>query len=718
MARVSTKDRRSERILNRVRDRVNLSKDRFRGQNQVFREINRMYLSLSPEMKGRTNDQPYNDSEVPTQPDIYNPISFTLIREAVPTWLFQLFPTYLALRVLGRTREDQKNAEGIQDLLTYDFMQAKVFLNSIPIGESVFKYGTGLFEVGWKYDEYDRKEVWERREVVGLTDDGTIIFGDNYDRRKVDRPVVRYDGPWMNHISVYNAHVDPLGTEIDEMRFFIHEYFTDRAQLERKSDMHARLTGQKLYSKLDEINPMRKAFVEDIMHEAETNDDFGRVMGWSGGTGHSMNRYFEANVRGGRKEKDVRNQLVRVTEYWSQDETNTAPDRKVVIANGETVIEDGPNPWEDKRLPFGAVRCFRVEDQFWGMGKLHPIRDLQYMSNAWRNAMMRNGALNANRVWAVDESVDMPEDASYVNPGDVFQVPFYNGTPMMADLYQGHALPAEAYQYEDRLINDIQRAVGSTAMIEPTADTATEAQMMRSGIATRERLTAAQGELEYLVELGKFFISRRQQFFDREMTIRILGPDGVDFKRLTPEQVAGEYDYMAVGANFYPNQNVIRQQMLELLAQVKGDPVLLELVDMPTFIEELIKSYDIPYHTRLLRPPVEKTADPTKENLVMMAGVAEDVAATEPHEKHIQVHEQGLMKAISQGAGDNVIELFEKHIEEHNRFVEVQEGRGGLGNRPQERPNAVRGEPGNIGNLQNAMPSEGQILSRMGGAAG
>lgn len=699
------------KLLDKVLERKDLSASRFGGQIELFKELNRYYYSLPRSRPGRTPDQPLAEE---AEPDQIPPIAFTIIEQMLPVWMLQMFGSgSLGVDVLGRTEEDHKRAENIRMQLEYDFQMSKVFQRSIPVGKQLFKFGTGIFQVGYRYDAYELEETWTRIDTAGLREDGKII--EKKVTEKESRRVVRFDGPWLEPVSVTNAFPDPLYGEISEMRFFEKRRYTDRKRLKWEDEMHRKLTGQGLYKNLDKIPDMPRKTVEELMMGGGPEEVVAEALGWSSRRVRNYNRYAVGRGRG--KEMDPDNYVVEVTEYWSKDEEKGG-DKYAQVANGSTVISDMPIPWEDKDLPFGAVRCFPTEGEFWGYGLLHPIiRSLDGVTG-WRNMMMQNAIYNALRTWGVSEEMDIGPNAQVFRPGDVTQIPFDpSGRALAVDLFQGRSLPREAYEYEDRMISDMQRAVGSSAMIEPTADTATEANYQRQGVVMKDRLIGAITELDYLTRVAQLFISRRQQFYDREMSVRTIGKDGAKFKQLSAQDIAGQFDYIASGSQLHPAKNVSRQQFLEAIGLAGSNPALMGIIDWYEIALETFKSFEaIRFPERLLNKPTEKVWEPSVENLVLNSGTELDVDPGEPHEKHLMEHQRGRLLAVQKGAGEEVVAAYDNHIEKHNRFFEATQG---MAVPPQETnaPGAQMG-PGMIPGMENAVPTEGSLNAGVGGFAG
>lgn len=441
----------------------------------------------------------------------------------------------------------------------------------------------------------------------------------------------------------------------------------------------------------------------------DAGDDIAEAMGWRSSFGGGISRYT-----GDSHHIEEDDEAVEIVEYWE-------PDRRIFLANGETVTVDGPNPYDDKQLPYVVSRCYTLEHQFWGYSLLHPIYRSQEELNEWRNLSLIQGALNARNVWAVDETIGVPQGMETLDPGDIVEFPFYaNGKPGIVPLLQGRPLPPEAYNMEGMIRGDMQRA---NALPDPVAsgtpakgaETATEVQALAQGTGFRVRLTSVQGELSYLTEVAKLFLSRRQQFFDEETVIRVIGAKAVDYKRMTPQDIAGEYDFMPVGGQVHVSQDVLRQQYMQLLALTKNDPLLQSITDMYELWSEAIKSFPVRFPERFLQPPHVRTVQPQQENLILGAGEWIDVEPNDPHEEHLQVHQVGMARATSQGGGgEKAQEMYQRHIELHGRYLKAAQGQ----TPPQEQPGQVRGEAGNVPNFQNAVPTQGGIEAMTRGGPG
>lgn len=691
-----------------VEDRLNLSLRRYGGQNAKFRELNRYYLSLTPRITGRENDRPLN-SKTSREPDLFVPRSFSIVEGAKPLWVFGVLGGHPPIRIMGRKKQWHSKAPGMQHLVTYDFDRSEVLTRSMDVASQLFKYGTGIAKIGYRYDSYNLKRKMERKIPVGFNAKGELRWsGSEFDS---EEEIVRYDGPWMEPWSVYNFHPDPYYQRLKEMRYVCARRWTDRRTLALENEQYERFTGKPRYKYLDRIPRIKRGYVEEV-YQMDNGDDLGEAMGWSNSFGVGHNRYASSGA------SDESEDLVEIIEYWDRD------DRVVYLANGEVPILDCENPYDDKEIPFISTVCHTLDNSFWGYGLLHPIQRSQEELNSLRNLNLRQAQLNILNIWGYDEGTGLAQIATHFDPGDVIPIPFFaNGNPGLVPLFQGRPLPPEAYQYEDRIDHDIQTAIampGYRSGAGGGGGTATQANIDEQRAQDRIRLQNLTASMSYASELARFFISRRRQYFkDEGEVIRIAGPAGVDFLELTRQDIEGEFDFIPGGQHIYPGKDVIRQQLLQLIAVTAQNPVLMELTDMPEVWEETWKMFDFERPERFLNPPPEKNPfanDPAMEGRVLLVGEFIKATPMENHEMHLEAHNRERLKALGEGRNT---ESLDAHIGQHMAYLQRQQQMqgGGQGGTPAQEQPGVRGHEGNVPNMDNAVPTQGSIeaLTRGGG---
>jgi hypothetical protein len=687
----------------RVKGRVGESITAFGGQNEMFRKLNRYFLSLSPPIESRDNDRAIITGR-DEEPDLFVPWSFATIESATPQWLKMQFGNRPYVEAMGRTEDDQKSAQAHTHMLDYDFERANIVMKAIPYAKSIFKYGTGIGKVTYSYKWHMVKEKVQRKEPEGF--DFLNRLMSRWVTKTEKRKVVDFDGPRFDWVSIFNFGVDPLYYTLQEMRYVWERRWADREKLALEDKVHKELTGKPLYKNLDKIPAMPKGYAEG-QYRLDGSDDTSEAMGWTTIPGFGRSSYSQV-----RDAEMDRERAVEVVEYCEKPNN-----RRIFLANGETVILDGDMPYNDGDYHYVASTCIPLEGYFYGMGLLHPTRKIQEELNSFRMLNMKQARLNAMNVWAVPEDMDFPEQAQEVEPGDVVQVPFFaSGKPGLVPLMTGRPLPPESQIYEDRMSSDWQRAI---AFSDPVmggqggsgVDTATEAKQIQAGVAARMWLYGLIAEHTFLQDIAKKFVSRRQQYYNEDLTFRILGKEGPEYKQMTLEELQGEYDYKPLGQLSIHDKNVIRQQILQAVALTQN-PMIAQISNVYEQMQEFWKYTDARFPERFLVAPPEKQFNPKHENIILNAGEYVPVQANEPHQMHIPQHMEGMSEVDP--TNTRAIEAYQTHIGEHMNFTQAQ---GGAAQKPQEQP-GLRGYQGNQQAGGRSPETEGGISARINAGPG
>lgn len=682
----------------------------FGGQNELLRKMNRYYHSLSPSrIRTSRNDIAVSrQSRTKGHEDIFVPMCFALVASAIPHWMFNLYGQKPHMRFLGRKADSHEKADGITKAIDYQMERATVFLQSLPIALSNYKYGTGIGKVGYRYRSHLHLEKSQTQKAVGFNPlTGKAIWANQTVTEK--EPIIDFDGPWLDPVSAFLWHPDPLYWRPSDFRYCGESKWTDRQTLEKLDEQYFKLTNRHKYKHLNQIPPMGRQKIGTTL-QMDSQDDTAEAMGWNSSPFWRRSRWH--NLQDAEEHMD---QVVLIREYWEED-------RLIEVANDEIVISNGPNPYDDKEIPYILTNCYPVEFSVWGQGYLHQAIGTQEQLNSWRNLNMKQGRYNVHNIWAVPENTDM--DVDEWEPGKTYEVPYgTNDKPLVTPLMQGRPIPPEGQWIEAALVQDMQRTHAApdfmVGAIGGGAETATEAKLQGEGAASRLRLQGSIGELMFKVELGKKFLSRMVQFGGDEQVYRILGANGaVEFLQLTRQDLAGSFDVEPIGGAWYPNMDVLRQQMLEALAVARGDPVMLEISNVYEIWKELWKMFPgIRSPERFVRPPAEKTWDAEKENIILSAGEWVEVTPNEPHEQHYQSHLSSMARAAAEN-NDKGVAQHAQHAQRHRQYMDQTSQMT-----PNQEMPGVSGEAGNLpadiqGPARTAVPTSGNIQSKIAGGVG
>jgi hypothetical protein len=600
---------------------------------------------------------------------------------------------------------DELRARAVEALLDYDFEQTDLLNRSIDFFKSFYIFGTAVGRVDYFRDFYKLEGQTEYTVDVDYDDFGEIK---DAKPRKVDNSetVIRYDGPRFTPVSLFDFFPDPMFPDLENMRYVVEREETTIARLKFDNKRYKSLTGKNLYKGLKEVQPFKEAGgVSDLGLEEDLRQDTAEIFRFSYGWGSQRGSH-----------DDLDQDAVIIHHYWEDD-------RYIVLANGQHVIRDGKNPYNDKRKPYVVAKCFPTLQEFYGQGMVSPIQYLQEELNTIRNIAMDQGKLNLYGVWAIDDSLGLADTDLALFPGKIITTEFQGGKPGIQQVFDGE-LPSDFERLENRVQRDIQSTLAiNDYMIgagSGSAGTASEANMLQASAQNRFRLQATIAQEQFLTKMASMFLSRRQQFLDEKQVFRIMGEAGFDYPEIGPEEIAGKYDFIPLGSQSHPNKEVTRQQLMQLVPIMSQNPILMQQTNWKELHKELFNSFDFRWPERFIVDDPMDTMPQSQENYILLMGEEVRVRQTDNHQEHFDEAQAALEQAsaIAAEQGDErPMKAVQKHLEDHGKYLSMMQGggqpQGGLPTGP------PTGAPGNQPtNPKQSTPSMGSMQAAVTGGTG
>jgi hypothetical protein len=499
--------------------------------------------------------------------------------------------------------------------------------------------------------------------------------------------------------------------DLENMRYVVEREETTIARLKFDNKRYRDLTGKNLYKNLSDVVPFKEAGgVSDLGLEEDLRQDTAEIFRFSYGWGSQRGSH-----------DDLDQDAVIIHHYWEDD-------RYVVLANGQHVIRDGENPYNDKRKPYVVAQCFPTLQEFYGQGMVSPIQYLQEELNTIRNIAMDQGKLNLYGVWAIDDSLGLSDTDLALFPGKIISAEFQQGKPLVQQIFNGE-LPSDFERLENRVQRDIQSTLAiNDYMIGAgagSAGTASEASMLQASAQNRFRLQATIAQEKFLTQLADFFLARRQQFLDEKKVFRIMGEAGFDYPEIGPEEIAGKYDFIPLGSQSHPNKEVTRQQLMQLVPIMAQNPILMQQTNWKELHKELFNSFDFRFPERFIVDDPMNEMPQQQENYILLMGEEVRVKQTDNHQQHFEETQLALEQAsqiASETGNQRPFQAVQKHMEEHGKYLQMMQGSAGQpqGGLPTGPPSGAPGnQPTNPKQSTPSMPSmQAAVAGGPGGIVG
>ena len=458
--------------------------------------------------------------------NIFVPYVFSIIETVLPKLMSVLFNVRPYIGVLATKPSEVASAKAQEELIDYQLTQQMPFKEIMAswIKEALM-LGTSILKVGWEYEE---------GEYI-TTEPILEIFGMSVGERLVKEEGVIKDDPLIEHIDLWDFYISPFAKNVQESPYAIH----------------------KMYTNLEHLKEMEKLGIYEDINEVEKS-----LASQAYETGVSV-RQSDIGLQDAEKPEEE----IELLEYWTDARVITVANRAVVIRNNE-------NPYYHRRKPFIRLVDVIVPHEFYGIGEIEPIEHLQHEFNTLRNQRIDNLNLIINRMWKVLRGADIDAKQLVSRAGGIIELDDMTDIEelVMKDVTNS------AYIEADTVKRDMDNANGvfDYARGETTdrRETATTAAILSTAASERFQLKVSLIEDMGVKELGRQLGALNQQFITTDRMVRLQGDHGYEFKEIPPEQIRGQFDYMALGSAVHPviNKENRLTSFINLYNMLKDSP--------------------------------------------------------------------------------------------------------------------------------------------------
>ncbi|MCF8012425.1 MAG: hypothetical protein K9L56_14225 [Clostridiales bacterium] len=486
----------------------------------------------------------YRENDDSTFSNLFIPQTFSTIEQIIPRIVAAIIGSNPPFSVSPRKPKDVESAKAMELLINWQLQQINFQDSLVRIFKDAFIYGTGFAKAQWQEDI----------ELVNGIEE------------------YQYLGPTFDYISPFTFFPDPHCESIEDALYVIENYFTTKKELKRweEQEIVGPTVGGKSISNLD-----------NDFSGPEKQEKFKRLrrIGMAGSPGHDDTRDW-----------------VEIHEYWEDDKC-------IIVANENTVIKNMENPFENKVKPYFEFRDYRVGDEFYGIGEVEIIEDLQEEINTQRNQRIDVRNLSINPILQAAPGSMIDEDDLNFAPGEIWHVDPGSVQPF--------ALPdtgTAAVEEEMLSKQDIKETTSVTDIVKGSAtnntpDTATGINTLDTNASTRFNMKVRNFD-EALKSALEHMSRMNQQYMIEEFVVRLTGnveeylPDdnelvykegGFSFMDVTQDRIVGNFDYDVKGAKSVTQTQ--RQQKFMQILQLAGN--FQTEINIKEVLKKLLESLEV-----------------------------------------------------------------------------------------------------------------------------
>src|SRR5262245_5903828 len=438
-------------------------------------------------------------------------------------------------------------------------------------------YGLTVGKAHWIYKEMPRvQKVYGEDEFTGELVSTTHVA-----------PIVTYDGPSCEPWDVYDCWFDPNGRDVDSCRYIVLRSWPSKDDLLRNACTvgHSHDTAE---------CPGISHNVPDLINS---------------GTRRRRSSTAQEEWLGNWKAK--KKDVYELWEVWRDN-------RLTVIGNQQILLRDVENPHWHGRKPV-MLACTRPDVfQLQGIPETELVDHLQQA--LWTNMNLRqeNMLLTVHRGITYRESGVIDPAALELKPR--FKWPVSDHDDIV--FQQPPPLPSEAYNEEQTLLGNMQTVTGITPYISGAdmqgvdQNTATGVASLTQAASRLLQFKAAKIHRGIWQRTFELWSGDIQQFMDRPLWVRIVGPDGeLSFRQVTPSDVAGDFDFRLIGTEEQLSRQQERTEAMSLLNAI-APLAQLGVVNMKPLLRQIARAfnYDDPEELLAAPPPQAPAAAPMTSN--------------------------------------------------------------------------------------------------------
>ena len=245
----------------------------------------------------------------------------------------------------------------------------------------------------------------------------------------------------------------------------------------------------------------------------------------------------------------------------------------IVIANRKAIMKLEVNPYGHGQKPYVFCPYIPKEGEFAGMGIAQVGETLQEEINDTRNQVMDNKTLILMTMWVKTRVSGIKNQDLRIRPNGVITTNDINGlAPLRPPVVAGVGTNMEGVAK-----NDLRESVGAASNLQGIAQagvgTATESTLINKESVGRINMVAqlfSELILKPTLLMAEYL---NYQLYDHVKVISVIGPVGVKFIKIGPNDIAGSKNIsIKVAVDATESPSVMRQQLMNFLSIVQQLP--------------------------------------------------------------------------------------------------------------------------------------------------
>lgn len=359
---------------------------------------------------------------------------------------------------------------------------------------------------------------------------------------------------------------------------------------------------------------------------------------------------------------------------------------KMETAHGDclyTTKEDKPwilnkvegNPYWHGHYPYLTWTPFPEDDEYYSMGFVQPVADLQVALTTTLNQFLTNSSKNANPMWIAGQAASQTPDWQFVNrpngvvrvTGDVNQVQQIRPNDNAASSLLMRQEIMTSFERTTSMSSLYSAGVGGSQSAAQINKTATGAKTIDANIETNIQMLISLFGAMALSRIGDHFLELNAQYITEEQEIKITGKKGIEFVRVKPSDITANFDCIANADTMLKVSPVVKQAQLLNMKALADEEKVVQLDKKPIW-KAIIDSFPEMDNVEDIVIDPEEQANSAIDAL--LRGVLPEVKYNMDH-KTIRMIVQVYMISNAEVLTPDQVKLFTQYVDEHTKYLEA-----------------------------------------------
>jgi hypothetical protein len=533
------------------------------------------------------------DSNYPGRAKNVDSFSHEAVETVVPR-IFEVLTQNGELRYeVGPVGEEDKNfTKKSNALIAHDLKMAGGRKKLLEAVRYIVKCGTGVHMTPW--DKQVRRRLTPRYSIKGVKYEGDApIYQEVLDGYELTETPI-HEGVGLELVDLRSCYLDPFEPDVQKAQAIVHESNIPFENLKREEMRRKRIA----FQELDEFGRPRQAYVERVVGHYFNLPELKKKLA----TGTQVKEEAAGEQQNRDQTPLTPYKRAKVKHYYGRFDKGDGKEAEYIIAIAEDDLVIRCDVSDLPERPYLVSRYIPINGQTYGLGLLEILQTSQVIQSDILNQYLDNVTQILCSMRKRIAGGGVTDDVLVFTPFGIVDVDDMEDLqPLETPYVTGTALEALTYG-----LNRQRDAVGAPPILQgaqmKTNTTATEVQEVQTGAMARIIVGAINIEEEFIGPLLQRIIEYNYKFMGREKLVRITnertGED--EFDSVTPEDLAGMYDYTPMGARLFQKKIQHRRDWESFLMNVANitnlnPDVLADMgFNLGLLIREIADTYDLP----------------------------------------------------------------------------------------------------------------------------